>query len=161
MNTRLLRRGSPGLEALLADWFAANRYASVTTEDFLEFVGEWTQEPDYWSKFFEEWIYRSPCPTISFDEYAYSDGRVWLSVSRSGEQRIEELELVFDTGTEPTVYKASFLVGDALKVYANRIELEIEVPSEPSGIAVDPDGLYVLRLALGQQWQGPRVEQSL
>jgi aminopeptidase N len=162
MNTRLLRRNGMGLEPLLADWFADKRLSSVTTEDFLAFVGEWTGEPKYWQKFFNEWIYASPCPTIGFEEYAYADGKAWLVLSRSGgDQLVDQLELAFVTGDEPTFHTTTFLRGETFKTLVDRIEIAVEVPEEPYAIAVDPDGLYVLRLKLGDGWMGPELSQGL
>jgi len=154
VNQRLMKDFGTDLIEALAAWFDLKHLSSTTTEEFLEFLEETTEDDaGYWSDLFDDWVYQTPCPTLEIADYDYSEGEASVSITRTagGDQDISDLEIVFMDGTDE---------------YSTTVELPgaqdsdvatVTMPSEPTMIAVDPDLFYILRLETGSGWTGPSI----
>ncbi len=156
VDARLERfyEGSAG--ELMADWYAEKRLESATTEEFLAFVEDWTGDVEgVWSALFDDWVYKTPVPTLRASDYAWSEGvgvSFKLSRPRGGDQSLEELEVAFVIGDEVTVVSAPM----ASEQGETTVSADLDFP--PDRIVVDPDGIYILLVNRQKDWAGPTVD---
>ena len=151
VHARLVTEFGTSLDEVLRDWYSANQLRSVTTEDLRDFLGETTGDPDYWGQLFDEWVFGSPCPKLTFDSYAWDGAALSFSVSRDNDsgQAIDALEIVIDSGDGTETVVVSLPGGIDLAT------VDAALPAEPVAIRVDPANAYVFSLNVGPQWDGP------
>lgn len=152
INQRLIRDGKGDLVPVLRRWFAAKSGKAVTTEEFRDFLGGGA-----WQELFDQWAQRGPCPTLELGAYAYSAGVATLTVRRTdgADQLLDEVEVAVAAGGSAYSTKV------AVPTSAAAVSVSIPVPTAPTAVAVDPKGLYILRLRGAPTWNGPKFANAL
>jgi aminopeptidase N len=153
VNLRLERDFGTDLNTMLSDWFDAESFQSVTTEQFLAFLGTETGDSGYWTALFDDWVYASPTPTLRYDDYSYAGGEASMTLTRTGgaDQDLDALDVVFTAGG--TDYPTTV----DLPAGTDTATATVALPSAPTRITVDPEGFYLFSLSEGGSWSGPSV----
>lgn len=156
VNRRLVRDFGTDLLTVLAGWYDGRAMTATTTEELLAFLGEETGDAEYWGPLFDDWVYKSPLPTLRYSGWSYSGGVASFTLTRAGGagQGLDDLEVVFAAGGAGTAVAVDLPAGvDAVTVSA-------ATASEPDDVVVDPEFFYVLRLEELAGWGGPPVHTA-
>jgi peptidase M1-like protein len=156
VNQRLIRDFDTDLVLVLADWFDLKHMQAATTEDFLAFLEESTDSGPhgYWGPVFDDWVYKTPCPSIEIGDYDHTGNTVSLTVNRlaeGGDQDMPAIDIIFVVGGEGFATTVDLAPGTASATAS------ASVPAEPERIVVDPNLFYVMRLEPESGWVGPTV----
>ncbi len=156
VDQRLQRDFATNLLEVLGDWFAERQHTSATTEEFLAFLQDATGDEATWPALFNDWVYKTPCPTLTASGYSYASGQVSFTLKRSGgDQDLTGLEIDFGTGGTPHPVTVDLPAG------TDTVTVSAAVASEPDRIAIDPDGFFILRLRTDSSWTGPAVSLTM
>ncbi|MCU0664519.1 MAG: hypothetical protein MUC50_19605 [Myxococcota bacterium] len=155
VNQRLIRDFETDLNEALAAWFEHKRLQSATTEEFLAFLESFTLDiqQDYWKPLFDDWVYKTPVPTLSLSAFTYdgSSASVTVTKAKGGDQSLTGLEVVFVAGET--------LFGTTVELPAGTKSAvaSVAMPVAPNRIAVDPQLFYVFKLIKAKDWTGPPI----
>ncbi|MBI5531859.1 MAG: hypothetical protein HY898_04035 [Deltaproteobacteria bacterium] len=154
VHARLLRDYGLSFDAVLKQWYDAKRLKEATTEEFRDFLGTVTGDAAYWTKFFNQWALSTPCPTLTFDEYAWDGANLTFKVNRSNAsvQDIDDMPVVIEAGASTQTVTVSMPSG------TNQATVQTALTEAPTGIKLDPDNTHVFVLKTGPIWPGPVPE---
>jgi aminopeptidase N len=153
VDQRLRRDFSTDLNTLLSLWYDEKRLDEATTEEFLAFLGEQTSDTSTWEALFDDWVYRTPAPTLELSDYSFTGTEASVTLTRvdGADQDMPGLEVVFASGTDTYPTTVDLTSG------TESITATATADAEPDGIIVDPGVFYILRLATAPGWSGPAV----
>lgn len=156
VHQRLVRDYDTDLPALLSIWHEEQHGQAVTTEQFRDFLIARTGDTATWTELFDQWVYATPCPTLEITDYAYTPGQATFEVNRTGGagQDLSELEVAV-ASVPPVTVTVPLPAGSDTAIAT------LPVPNEPTAIAIDPEGLYIIRLDVAPGWAGPTVGNTL
>ena len=154
VHARLLRDFNRTFDGVLVEWYQAKRLQQATTEELRDFLGATTGDAAYWKKYFDQWAFSSPCPTLTFDGYAWDGSQLTFQVNRSNAsvQDIDAMPVVIDSGAESQTVEVSLPSG------TNQANVQVALAAAPTRIKLDPDNTHVFVLQTGAQWAGPKPE---
>ncbi|MCX7944806.1 MAG: M1 family aminopeptidase [Deltaproteobacteria bacterium] len=138
--------------AFLRKWYEKFKHKRVTTEDLREFLINFTNNYDFWEKFFNEWIYSTPCPTLKVFDFEFVNGNLSFKIMKTaGNQELKNLQIHISTNYEEKIVSVDIgNVGDVK-------EISTRLSSSPRHITIDPDYYFVF-LIDKSQWTGPEID---
>lgn len=151
IHARLVDRYAMTFDQMLADWYAAKRLQQTTTEQFRDFVGAYTGDPDYWNQFFDEWAYADRCPQLRLDHYSWNGSQVSFVLRRNNAslQTIDALPITIRSGAQSQTVRVSMAPGQ------QTVDVQVPVSSTPTNIVVDAPNSHVFSLSQQVGWTGP------
>ncbi len=156
VDQRLQRDHNTKLITLLAKWFSQKRGALVTTEEFRDFLIAQTGASAVWTTLFDDWVFKTPCPTLELSDYQDSGTEVTMKVRRTGGANQSLMGVQIVAATNPPVSTSVSLPAGTTETVAT-----LATTNVTSAIAVDPKGFYILRLNTASGWAGPAVTHAL
>ncbi len=153
VNQRLIRDfDGMTLLTLLKEWYAAKRLSSVTTEDFLAFLVEHTNDTGgYWETLFNDWVYRAPCPTLAVSNYSFTEETLSFTLTHTTPTAPDlpalPVTIVWEDGLE--TQSINLAAGESVVITATHT-------TPPQKILIDPQWFYVFSLNT-TDWHGPSV----
>ncbi len=138
----------------LSKWFDAYRHKTATTEDLRQFLVDYTGDYYFWEKFFNEWVYSTPCPTLKITDYVYSGGTLSFKIQKTkGIQSLKGLEIRIGTNQGEKITSVDIDKISEIK------EVKVQTTSVPDYIAIDPEYYFVFVLDK-TDWNGPYADFS-
>ncbi len=152
VNQRLIRDFDTDLLVVLKAWYQAKKFQAVTTEDFLAFLIDITNDENYWTALFADWVYQTPVPTLTVSAYDYSPPTLSFTLARTAgaDQNLDSLDIVMVGLDQDVTTTVSLPSG------TDQVQVTATVSAAPERIAFDPKQFYVFRLK-EKSWSGPDI----